>query len=88
MAPHWVKHRVDSQKGEEVYSHRMSVVDQLLEHLIHIAGHPLGSDLSYYPENPADAVPERILETVKEWRAWSGLPGLLSSCLGTSYEAR
>lgn len=78
MTPHWVKHGVDSQKGEEVYSHHMSVMDQFLEHFIQITEHPLGSDLIYYPENPAEATPERILETVKEWRARNGLPGLLS----------
>ena len=52
--------------------------DQLLEHFIQITQHPLGSDLIYYPENPADATPERILGIVKEWRARNGLPGLLS----------
>ncbi len=52
--------------------------DQLLEHFIQITEHPLGSDLIYYPENPADATPERILETVKEWRARNGLPGFKS----------
>ncbi|MDF0750161.1 bacteriocin immunity protein [Marinobacter sp. 71-i] len=52
--------------------------DQLLEHFIQVTGHPLGSDLIYYPENPADATPERILEIVKGWRTRNGLPGLLS----------
>jgi len=52
--------------------------DQLLEHFIQITEHPLGSDLIYYPENPADATPERIVEIVKDWRARNGLPGLLS----------
>lgn len=51
--------------------------DRLLEHFIQITEHPLGSDLIYYPENSADATPERILEIVKEWRARNGLPGLL-----------
>lgn len=51
--------------------------DQLLEHFIQITKHPLGSDLIYYPEHPADATPERILEIVKEWHARNGLPGLL-----------
>jgi hypothetical protein len=49
--------------------------DQLLEHFIQVTEHPLGSDLIYYPENPADATPERILEIVKEWRTRNGLSG-------------
>lgn len=49
--------------------------DQLLEHFIEITEHPLGSDLIYYPENPADSTPERIAEIVKDWRAREGLPG-------------
>ena len=61
--------------------------DQLLEHFIQITEHPLGPDLIYYPENPADATPERVLEIVKEWRARNGLSGLLSECLGSPYEA-
>ncbi len=52
--------------------------DQLLEHFIQITEHPSGSDLIYYPENPADATPKRILETVKEWRARNGLPSFKS----------
>lgn len=52
--------------------------DQLLEHFIQITEHPLGSDLIYYPENPAEATPDRILETVEEWRSRNGLPGFKS----------
>ncbi|ASA58015.1 bacteriocin immunity protein [Vibrio gazogenes] len=36
--------------------------------------HPDGSDLIYYPDDPADATPERIVEIVKQWRASQGLP--------------
>lgn len=52
--------------------------NQLLEHFIQITEHPLGSDLIYYPENPAEATPDRILKIVTEWRARNGLPGLSS----------
>ena len=41
----WMKHRVDSDKGKLIYSHRMSVVDRLLLlhnlHFRHGPGQPL-----------------------------------------------
>ena len=37
--------------------------------------HPNGSDLIFYPENPEDSTPERIVKIVEEWRASSGLSG-------------
>lgn len=49
--------------------------DQLLEHFIVITGHPVGSDLIYWPEPGADNSAEGITRTIKEWRAANGLPG-------------
>ncbi|SHO54491.1 bacteriocin immunity protein [Vibrio quintilis] len=49
--------------------------DELLENFISVTEHPDGSDLIYYPDNPADATPERIVEIVKAWRNSQGLPG-------------
>ncbi len=43
-------------------------------HFEHIIAHPDGSDLIYYPDNPEDATPERIVKIVKEWRLSQGLP--------------
>lgn len=48
--------------------------DELLENFIAVTEHPDGSDLIYYPDNPADATPERIVEIVKRWRRSQGLP--------------
>ena len=48
--------------------------DQLLENFITITAHPDGSDLIYYPSDPEDATPERIVQIVKEWRLSQGLP--------------
>ncbi|CAM3623412.1 Colicin-E9 immunity protein [Vibrio aerogenes CECT 7868] len=49
-------------------------LDLLIEHFEEITEHPDGSDLIYYPDDPADATPERIVEIVKEWRLSQGLP--------------
>lgn len=48
--------------------------DELLENFIATTGHPDGSDLIYYPENPEDGTPESIVRIVKEWRLSEGLP--------------
>ncbi|MET4026518.1 hypothetical protein ABIE59_002044 [Marinobacter sp. MBR-99] len=53
--------------------------DRLLEHFNAVSGHPAGSDLIFYPENPEDSTPERIVEIVEQWRAQSGLPGFKSA---------
>ena len=49
--------------------------DKLLLHFKDLAGHPLGSDLIYYPESGADNSAEGITQTIKEWREANGLPG-------------
>lgn len=46
----------------------------LVMHFCDITGHPDGSDLIYYPENPEDGTPESIVRIVKEWRISQGLP--------------
>jgi hypothetical protein len=51
-----------------------SELDALVDHFEDITEHPDGSDLIYYPDNPADATPERIVEIVKRWRTSQGLP--------------
>jgi len=53
--------------------------DRLLEHFIAVSGHPGGSDLIFYPDNPEDSTPERIVEIVEQWRAQNGLPGFKSA---------
>ncbi|WNJ94824.1 bacteriocin immunity protein [Vibrio ruber] len=50
------------------------VLDELLEKFESLTEHPDGSDLFYYPDDPADATPERIVEIVKQWRMSQGLP--------------
>ncbi len=50
------------------------VLDELLEQFESLTEHPDGSDLIYYPDDPADATPERIVEIVKQWRTSQGLP--------------
>ncbi|SIO96728.1 bacteriocin immunity protein [Vibrio spartinae] len=49
-------------------------LDALVDHFEDITEHPDGSDLIYYPDDPADATPERIVEIVKQWRISQGLP--------------
>lgn len=49
--------------------------DKLLLHFKDLAGHPLGSDLIYYPESGTDNSAEGITQTIKEWRKANGLPG-------------
>lgn len=51
------------------------VHDELIDQFEELSQHPDGSDLIFYPENPEDSTPERIAETVEEWRARNGLPG-------------
>ena len=48
---------------------------QLVRLFCRLTQHPEGSDLIYYPDNEANAAPERITEIVKNWRAYQGLPG-------------
>lgn len=50
------------------------LLDEMLVKFEEITEHPDGTDLIYYPENPADSTPERITEIVKEWRESKGLP--------------
>lgn len=47
---------------------------QLVRLFCRLTQHPDGSDLIYYPDDEADATPERITEIVKNWRADQGLP--------------
>ncbi|MGN1620181.1 bacteriocin immunity protein, partial [Yersinia enterocolitica] len=51
------------------------VLDELLEHFERITEHPKGTDLIYYPPSDSECTPEKILETVKKWRAENGKPG-------------
>ncbi|WP_242674588.1 bacteriocin immunity protein [Marinobacter halodurans] len=51
------------------------ILDELLEEFERVTQHPDGTDLIYYPEEPGDDKPERIIERVKEWRSTQGLPG-------------
>ncbi|HLV77594.1 MAG TPA: bacteriocin immunity protein [Marinobacter sp.] len=53
--------------------------DRLLENFIAVSEHPAGSDLIFYPENPEDSMPERIVEIVEQWRAQNGLSGFKSA---------
>ncbi|EBP0116653.1 bacteriocin immunity protein, partial [Salmonella enterica] len=46
----------------------------IVNHFIHITEHPAKGDLIFYPENPGDEEPEKILQIVKEWRRSQGLP--------------
>ncbi len=49
-------------------------LDDLIDLFESITNHPDGSDLIYYPDDPEDATPERIVQIVKEWRLSQGLP--------------
>ncbi len=51
-----------------------SELDALVDHFEDITEHPDGSDLIYYPDDTADATPDRIVEIVKQWRTSQGLP--------------
>lgn len=42
---------------------------------IHLADHPAGSDLIFYPEEGRDDSPEGIVKEVKEWQAANGKLG-------------
>ena len=48
-------------------------IDAVLE-FKHLAEHPSGSDLLYYPAEGKGG-PEGIVKEVKEWRAANGKPG-------------
>lgn len=52
--------------------------DELIDQFEDLSQHPDGSDLIFYPENPDDSTPERIVEIVEGWRARNGLPGFKS----------
>ncbi|MEB5837033.1 bacteriocin immunity protein [Pantoea dispersa] len=56
-------------QGGEAYQ------DQLLENFIAVSEHPDGSDLIYYNDD-ANLTPEKVVETVKEWRKANNKPGL------------
>jgi len=53
-------------KGSEAYQ------DELLENFIAVTEHPEGSDLIYYSDD--DAMPEKVIATVRAWRKSEGLP--------------
>ncbi|EGQ7978156.1 bacteriocin immunity protein [Vibrio cholerae] len=57
----------------EDYATEQEHIDAVL-HFEEMTGHPDGSDLIYYPENPEDGTPENIVKIVKEWRFSQGLP--------------
>lgn len=59
-----------SLKGDELENYIVFIVN----HFIHITEHPAKGDLIFYPENPGDEEPEKILQIVKEWRRSQGLP--------------
>ncbi|ASO11832.1 bacteriocin immunity protein [Salmonella enterica subsp. salamae serovar 57:z29:z42] len=48
--------------------------DIVLDHFIKITEHPAMGDLLFYPENPGDDEPEKVVKIVKEWRRSQGLP--------------
>ncbi|WP_421555868.1 bacteriocin immunity protein [Pseudomonas kitaguniensis] len=52
-------------------------VDRLVCLFEQVSEHPDGSDLIFYPEDGADDSASGITQTVKEWRAAKGLPGLM-----------
>lgn len=49
--------------------------DELIDQFEELSQHPDGSDLIFYPENPEDSTPERIVKIVEEWRASNFLCG-------------
>jgi len=51
------------------------VHDKLIDQFEKLSQHPEGSDLIFYPDNPEDSTPERIVDIVEQWRAQNGLPG-------------
>ncbi|MBY7785640.1 bacteriocin immunity protein [Vibrio fluvialis] len=55
------------------YATEQEHIDAVL-HFEEMTGHPDGSDLIYYPENPEDGTPENIVKIIKEWRLSQGLP--------------
>ncbi|KUI97529.1 bacteriocin immunity protein [Vibrio sp. MEBiC08052] len=58
---------IDDYPTEQEHIDAVLLFEKLTEH-------PDGSDLFYYPDDPADATPERIVEIVKQWRMSQGLP--------------
>ncbi len=52
-------------------------MDRLVCLFEQVSEHPDGSDLIFYPEDGADDSASGITQTVKEWRAAKGLPGLM-----------
>ncbi|EEQ09149.1 Colicin immunity protein/pyocin immunity protein [Yersinia mollaretii ATCC 43969] len=50
-------------------------LDELLEHFERITEHPEGTDIIYYAPSDSECTPEKILETIKKWRAENGKPG-------------
>lgn len=49
---------------------------ELVEHFNSVVPHPAGSDLLFYAEEGADDSAEGIIQTIAEWCATQGLPGL------------
>lgn len=60
-----------SAEGSDSYQ------DELLENFIAVTKHPDGSDLIYYNYDD-DLTPEKVVETVVEWRKKAGLSELRS----------
>jgi len=60
-------------------SKNRDIHDELIDQFEDISQHPSGSDLLFYPENPEDSTPERVVEIVDQCRARSGLPGFKSA---------
>jgi len=60
-------------------SKNREIHDELIDQFEDISQHPSGSDLFFYPDNPEDSTPERIVEIVEQWRAQNGLSGFKSA---------
>lgn len=69
---------LDLLKGIFDVKKNRDIHDELIDQFEELSQHPDGSDLIFYPENPEDSTPERIVEIVEEWRARKGLPGFKS----------
>lgn len=63
------------EKIFDVKKHR-NTPEELVDRFEELSQHPDGSDLIFYPENPEDPTPERIVKIVEEWRACDGWNGV------------